>query len=376
MSYINNGGGSGGISTITEGVTPTSGFTLGYALTDNGGVVGEAAIRTTLTGVQKFYISATGSDSNDGSIGSPWATIQHAFDFLEATYILAFAIVSFNVDVGTFVGFGTKAQLGSGFIQVLGAGSSQTTIASGPGGSVFNTGECWSGFVFSSVAASADGVTFDVTDVPVGTSGLNFGIPALEAVIGNFLDNSTDVAFVGSTANSYIAMDAAVQVTTVPQGAGTGITLPGGEVCNYGIFSTAEGQLIDSATWYVSAGTLTCNVAFIQLITQSVYLSQSSSFPGSGISGQRFAIVGNSAAISNQGAGALGVNFFPGDAPGLCDASSSYDGFPFAQPTQAGGAPTVADLPDDGSYAAFVDGSGNAYVAMNVAGTIKQVVLT
>jgi hypothetical protein len=49
-------------------------------------------VRTVLTADTTFYVATTGNDSTgDGSSGNPWATPQHAIDFLSA-----------NVDTGAF----------------------------------------------------------------------------------------------------------------------------------------------------------------------------------------------------------------------------------------------------------------------------------
>ncbi len=49
-----------------------------------------------------YYIATTGDDANDGSIGSPWATLYQAFVFLADKTIATDAIVTINVADGTY----------------------------------------------------------------------------------------------------------------------------------------------------------------------------------------------------------------------------------------------------------------------------------
>lgn len=78
--------------------------------------------RTRLTASTNFYVATTGSDSNDGTSGSPWLTIQHAIDYIQQNYDLAGYTATVNVADGTyaenvtfnapFVGGGTFSLLG------------------------------------------------------------------------------------------------------------------------------------------------------------------------------------------------------------------------------------------------------------------------
>lgn len=153
--------------------------------------------RPRLTGPSNFYISALGSDSNPGTISQPWATTQHAMDFLASDIDFAGQNVTVNIGAGSFAGFGVKSTVGGGNLLWRGTGSSTTTITAGPNDGVFNFGE---------------NVTFN--SVPSGTThyfaGLKFSNPS---AFGHFaiyvpypaiqwanLDGSAvDIAFVGTT---------------------------------------------------------------------------------------------------------------------------------------------------------------------------------
>ena len=59
-------------------------------------------VRNLLTGATSFYVATTGNDSNDGSMGSPWATIGHALDVIGRFYDLGGYAVSILVSDGTY----------------------------------------------------------------------------------------------------------------------------------------------------------------------------------------------------------------------------------------------------------------------------------
>ena len=69
-----------------------------------------------LSADRTYYVSTTGSDSNDGSSGSPWATIQHAWDFVQAHVNLAGYTVTIQVADGTYTsGLNAKGSLIGGY---------------------------------------------------------------------------------------------------------------------------------------------------------------------------------------------------------------------------------------------------------------------
>jgi hypothetical protein len=61
-------------------------------------------IRTILTSNTNYYVATTGNDSNAGTSGSPWLTIQHAINFIQSTIDLAGYTATINVANGTYTG--------------------------------------------------------------------------------------------------------------------------------------------------------------------------------------------------------------------------------------------------------------------------------
>src|SRR5262245_10469316 len=86
-------------------LTGTPGTSLGF---DGSGNATETSPggRTTITGHHDYYVATTGSDSNTGSVGSPWLTVQHAVNYVAANLQIApndfTAEVYINVADGTY----------------------------------------------------------------------------------------------------------------------------------------------------------------------------------------------------------------------------------------------------------------------------------
>lgn len=153
-------------------------------------------VRNVLLSSGSFFISATGSDSNDGlSLATAWHSTQHAMNALATRYDFAGQNVTVNIGAGSFPGFGVMSTVGGGNLLWKGAGSASTTITAGPNDGVFNFGE---------------NVTFNA--VPSGTthffSGLKFANPSAFAhfavyvpypaiQLANFDGSAVDIAFLG-----------------------------------------------------------------------------------------------------------------------------------------------------------------------------------
>jgi hypothetical protein len=100
--------------------------------------------RTALVANTNFYVATTGSDSNLGTSGNPWLTIQHAINTLATKYDLAGFNAIINVADGTYAGSVniTLPWVGGGPANVIIDGDSGTpssVIVTG-GISAFGTG--------------------------------------------------------------------------------------------------------------------------------------------------------------------------------------------------------------------------------------------
>ena len=158
-------------------------------------------VRTILTEDTTFYVATTGSDSTgDGSSGNPWATLQHAWDHLAATLDLAAYTLTISVGAGTFTLSTGSGWVGSGSVNIIGAGSASTTIQ--------NIAFCnqlgsYAGYSMGSIGASVN--VDSVTCVDAGI-GLGAGYSIYLAALGSFtlgnINADTTIAAAPDTATS------------------------------------------------------------------------------------------------------------------------------------------------------------------------------
>lgn len=63
-----------------------------------------SSTRFALSANTTFFVATTGNDSNPGTVGSPWLTIQHAINFLQSSVDLNGFNVTISVGTGTYTG--------------------------------------------------------------------------------------------------------------------------------------------------------------------------------------------------------------------------------------------------------------------------------
>ncbi len=371
---------------LITGVRPSNwNAPLQYGNVANTGPSGViASIKTVLMGDVNYYITATGSDSNPGTLAQPWATLQHAMQFLSESIDIAGHNVFINIGAGTFVGVGLLPTAGGGNIMWVGSGSANTFIDNGIGGNVVNNGECISiyfgintvhGFikmtfkpsadVFAVIDSFASGVCdfYDNTasipglpDVSIDCTALSFLFDVVFWVdnpSAQFIDKSITYVGGGATISNVFLVEA------------------GGEyiVGTDGSQSSVTGVLNVTANGLANGGFAFCDLGGA--------ISAIGSFTGSaGVNGPRYVVgPGGSIALEGQPAGSIGPNFFPGSASGICAPGGTYDGFNGA--IQASGLPTTTQFPDSGTGGLYKDTSGgNVYIVYNDAGTIRKAQLT
>lgn len=82
---------------------------------------GGGTSRTLLTNNTNFYVATTGSDSNPGTSGSPWLTLQHAYNVIAGTIDLAGFTATINVADGSYpAGLKATIPLIGGQLQITG----------------------------------------------------------------------------------------------------------------------------------------------------------------------------------------------------------------------------------------------------------------
>jgi len=271
----------------------------GGAITAIGGG-GATGGRTILAADTTYNISATGSDTTgDGSAGAPWATMQHAVDWLARNVDLADHYATLNVGSGSFAGLYNLSTVGTDRIIVLGQGSALTRITP----NAKNTGSIYSTGHFTQV----NKCTIECN--PAAYSGLYFDMP-VELQVGDF-SGGTDLVFdgVGSGAVGIGCYGAA----TVLAGTGT-INVKG----NYAVFAELWSCAVQNYGAWAMVGTPAFSSAFVTLMGGANWSGGSIS---GAATGKRFIMWDG---IVYTGSATYNPNFFPGDVPGT--GSGMYDG--------------------------------------------------
>lgn len=259
--------------------------------------------RLTLNGNLDLYVATTGNDSNDGlSVGTPWATLQHAWNVVFQSYDLAGFSVTVNVADGTYsAGVSASGQL-------AGAGAPASMTFKSSSGSASACIVNGSGNTFD----ASDGAEFLVRDVKVTSSGGSciragsFGkIDFLGLIFGaagggfshisiantgrvNVVDDYTIAG--NALAHFNIAQNG---VLTYSQAVAVAVTLTGTPVfTDFGIVSNGGVALVPSG-----------NVSF-----------------SGGATGARYSAITNGVIDTNGG----GASFLPGSTPGSTATGGQY----------------------------------------------------
>lgn len=95
-------------------------------------------MRDILAANRDYYIAPTGSDVGSGSSASPWATLQHAYDWIQANLDLARYTVTVHVAAGTY------ARL-MAFGPIVGQIQPSSLTFSGTGAVVSSANSCFTG---------------------------------------------------------------------------------------------------------------------------------------------------------------------------------------------------------------------------------------
>ncbi len=338
-------------------------------------------VRTVLTADTNYYVSATGSDSNDGSIGSPWATIQHAVNFLPANIDFAGFTVTINIGAGTFDGPFIPAPYGGGVLRFEGA-SAATTILRRPvsRSNIFDF-QATPG----STIISLNNVTLDGGDITNGgvNALVSSGATGMTMYFGTF--NGSGGGIILKLANSTGGSSAITSEGTMTFFFTTGsMTVDGaGQLgTGQGVLGPTQGPVyVDFTSWIflntpnfgaVNPG---FGTGFISPFWFGIYLSLQANYSGA-FTGAFLSVLWGSVASLDT--------FLSGSSPNVIDPTSSatftlgtsqgWGGF--GSITKAG-LPSTTELPLPNTAAVFKDTSGGGvYLAYNDAGVIKKVALT
>lgn len=288
-----------GFNALDDGDTAT--------LTSNFVLALFARLRTRLTSDATVYVATTGSNSNPGTLASPFATIQYAYDYIAKNFDLAGYQVTIKVAAGTYTAglAASGAPLGQTLpIKIEGA---NPTTGSGTIISV-STGSCFS---------ASNNAVIRVSGFTLSASGTN-GYCVLAGYGG--------IIYLGRSSGETNVFGAT---------SGTGgahIAAQGGQVqieYNYSITGGATFHYYNIAGSIVTSQALTVTTSGTQ--SYAVFCSVTGNTAAVGVVGIIFSVGGPltgtkysaslNGVINTQGAG---VNLFPGSIAGSTSTGGQY----------------------------------------------------
>ncbi len=250
--------------------------------------------RLPLTAAANYYVNnSTGSNNNPGTIGSPFATLQHAWDFLSGHLDLGSSDLTINCAAsGTpYTLFATTLFVGGANINIIGAGSGSTTLDD------FATG----GQILEQI------VNVDKFTITTAFGNFSPGIVQIGTVNGDIVMSSAGLTAADVGAALYVGtMTVSGSVSTM-------------------FFAGAGGQMILSSLAGVPASiTMSGTPAFTTTALASdlsSIISAGVTFTG-GATGQRFSVTDNSVIDLSDAAGTK----IPGNAAGIIASGGQYTG--------------------------------------------------
>jgi hypothetical protein len=258
----------------------------------------ELRSRVRLTSATNYYVSTTGNDANNGSISSPWATLQHAYDWIVGNVDLAGYDATVNVADGTYsAGVAASIRAIGGMISFVGniAAPANCIIALTTGVNFLSTGPAYNvaGFRMTNTLGSAHIATTNGGRIGI-TGNMSFG----NCGAGSHLSAVGSGSIIGISASAYSINGAAQQH----------------------FFENTGGQIAaQAATTVTLTGTPLFAIAFAFASQAGVIYAVGMTFSGAA-TGQRYVAALNS--VINTGGG--GANFFPGNLAGATSTGGQY----------------------------------------------------
>lgn len=277
------------------------GVQIFYSPTSGAAAPAVVASRTLLTANADFFVTLLGNDATGtGSAGSPWATIQKAFNVLQASYDLAGFIAFIHVGAGTFAGATMStsipgATFGGGSVQIIGTGAG--TIIQGASG--------------QAALVAAGGGKFSVQSATIGGAGA-YG---LRANSGGGIGFSAVTFAAVSFAHIFIEYQGVAICTG-------NYTVSGSALAHFSLYG-AGATLVNFAGPYVCTlvGTPAFAAGFARASDNAVLLAQNSWLTFSGAAtGPRYNANANGT-IDTNGSGA---SYFPGGSAGSVTNAGIY----------------------------------------------------
>lgn len=320
-----------------------------------GALEDERDMRQQITSATTYYVRTTGNDLNNGlSPATAWRTVQHGVDWIGTNLDFNSQTVTLDIGAGSFAGALVNDFVGGGNLIILGAGVASTTIVANVNGDCFTIDGFFGAMLFFKGMTLQPDPTHVAILADSNGHDINVGDPALPV---NFnLAPNTEAFVIGGQTQLITFGPITVNSTT-----------NGGNIVKV-IAISQQGLLDDIATWTIT-GNPNFTTAFITITDESHYDGASSGGFAGAATGKRYIGTLN----SDFDVPSANLTFFPGNAAGTVDASTSYGGLYFA--TQKSGAPAATDLVA-GSWGVFKDtNAGTVVIAYNDGGVIKTAAL-
>lgn len=298
--------------------------------------------RKVLTANAVYFISITGSDSNDGlTSGTAWATLTHAMSVISSTLDLAEFKVTVHVGAGLFAGLALFDCIGGRGVEFIGAGSASTTIIDGPNDAIANFGECIDyPFGINNSRFFFNKMTFQ--NAGIGNCEVCTMYQVGQVVLGNEVTFTAaqDIVFDLTNMNGKSSFNTPVGGPAICDVLGSGslvvwpATFIGGNASIESVFlcEGAFGAFMSLSGGNTISSNFTVTGPFIKAINSNTINvgTQSAAFKSAGagsVTGKRFDVNTSGAIYSFGGPNTMGANYFPGNSPGTVDDDvSQYDG--------------------------------------------------
>lgn len=279
-----------------------------------------AAGRTLLTTSKTYYVATTGNDSTgDGSVGSPWLTIQHAINFVMETIDLGGQTVTIQVANGTYTGGMIVGRPFTGGGQVYIQGNTTT-----PSSCIISTTSADCLAVAGGAEVYIQGFKLTTTTGGRLISSVN---NSMVIVIGNMEYGATPSGW----QHLFAGDNSGIIVTA-------NYTVSGGGAAH--LFATTNSFIAVNGLTVTLSGTPAFSIGFAVATVNSTLEAYGMTFAGTGATGSRFVLQLN---------GVINVQvptptYFPGSIDGSIDSNSVYckNYYTSQQTITAGGTLTLA----------------------------------
>lgn len=264
--------------------------------------------RPKLTADQNFYVNAaTGNDSNDGSSGSPWLTLQKCADYVNTVDLNNFNII-FNCTGAFTAGVSSAAQA------VGQTGPAAIKFLFTSGSSVHTTNS----FCFNASYGSAFTVdTLSGTNVNLQCAGSVNGFGYAVAAYTNGAITVGKVDF-GACYASHMTANGG-QILFV----GPGYTISGSAPTHMAVIESVGGTIaIDSGSSFAVtvSGSVNFSSAFAYCGTLGLIRTILTTYTGGTVTGQRYYGAQNGLIQT----GSANVNYYPGSVAGAVNTGAQY----------------------------------------------------